>query len=138
MILLDAYALVALMAEEPATEKVRELLSEEGAAITTANLAEAAYILERKHDFAVERFRTRLAAVPAKVLRVVPLDERQTWRAAQLRVAHYHRTKCPLSLADCVLLASVGPDDRLATADPHVLAAADREGLATVPLPGRG
>lgn len=135
MILFDAYALVALFAPEPATDQVRGLLARGDVAITSLNLAEAAYVLEREYGIKGEQLRPRLAAVPPRTLRVAPLEERGAWRAAQLRREHYHRTKCPLSLADCVLLASVGPDDRLATADPHVLSVADREDVATVPLP---
>ncbi len=68
----------------------------------------------------------------------VPLDVDIARRAAGLRARHYHRSRCRISLADAILLASVGPGDRVATADPDVLAVAKREGMAAVELPGQG
>jgi len=59
-------------------------------------------------------------------------------RAAALRAKHYHRTSRPISLADAVLVASVGRGDRLATADPHVLAVASDEEINALALPGQG
>jgi hypothetical protein len=56
-------------------------------------------------------------------------------RAAEIRAQHYHRSKRPISLADAILIASAGPDDRIATADPDVLAVAGAEGLGVVRLP---
>lgn len=44
----------------------------------------------------------------------------------------------PISLADAILLATARSGDRLATADPDVLAVAAAEGLGTVELPGQG
>jgi len=49
------------------------------------------------------------------------VEAHQAWRAAELRAQHYHRTKRPLSLGDCLLLASVAEGERVATSDPHVL-----------------
>jgi hypothetical protein len=44
----------------------------------------------------------------------------------------------PISLADAVLIASAGPGDRIATADPHVLAVAREEKLDLLVLPEQG
>ncbi len=56
-------------------------------------------------------------------------------RAAELRVKHYHRTRCPLSLGDCLLLAMTADQDQLATADPHVLNVAREEQIEAIALP---
>lgn len=68
-------------------------------------------------------------------LRVRPLERQHAWRAAEIRIEHYHRTKRPLSLGDCVLLASTADGERLATADRHVLDAAQAEGIDWIALP---
>jgi hypothetical protein len=41
------------------------------------------------------------------------------------------------TLADAVLLASAGEGDRIATANPHVLAVAEAEKLGSIALPSR-
>ena len=53
-----------------------------------------------------------------------------SWQAASAALE-----SCELSLADCFLLAAVGPGDRLATSDRAVLRVADVEGLDAVPIP---
>jgi rRNA-processing protein FCF1 len=66
---------------------------------------------------------------------VHPVDESVAWRGALLRARHYHRSTSALSLADCVLVASAGPDDSIATADPAVATAARAEGIDVIALP---
>jgi hypothetical protein len=68
----------------------------------------------------------------------VPLDLVRARRAAAIRARHYHRTARPLSLADAILVASAGPGDHIATADPDVLAVAEAEAIATIVLPSQG
>ena len=71
------------------------------------------------------RFRYHQEAIEglfAGSLSVVHLDEHLARRAGELRVEHYHRSRSPLSLADVILIASAKPADRIATADPDVLA----------------
>lgn len=65
----------------------------------------------------------------------MPLDASDAWRAADIRMRYYDRRTNPLSLADCLLLASVEPTDELATADPAIAAVARAEGTRLVPLP---
>lgn len=138
MILLDAYALIALLAAEPRTaEIVRDVLRREPAAIATVNLLEAIYVLRRERAIAPEGARAKVAALGDRLV-PIPLSEQAAWRAAEIRIAHYHRTKRPLSLADCALLASAAPADTIATSDSHVLAVADLEGIQTLALPERG
>jgi len=50
---------------------------------------------------------------------------------------HYHRTSCPVSLADCVAAeVARSRDQSLGTADPHLLDVCHREGIAMDVLPG--
>lgn len=67
-------------------------------------------------------------------LRVQATEHTHAWQAAELRVKHYHRTRRPLSLGDCLLLAMATGEDRVATADPHVLATAQEEQIKWIAL----
>jgi uncharacterized protein with PIN domain len=135
VILLDAYALTALLADEPAAGEVSELLSEGDVAMAAANVAEAADRLARVHQIAVTRTRSAVDTLQQSIdLRLRAVEPAHGWRAAELRARHYDRTKRPLSLGDYLLLAATGEDDRLATADPHLLATASEEGIGWIAL----
>jgi len=137
MILLDAYALVAFLAGNATGEHVRALLRE-GAGVTTANLAEAYEVSERRFGVAIARSGEILEPLFDQALRTIPLDRVMAQRAAEMRAKHYHRAKRPISLADAILIASAATDDAIATADPDVLAIAELEGIQTIELPGEG
>jgi uncharacterized protein with PIN domain len=136
MIVLDAYALTALLAAEPAADEVAALISTEPTVVPSANLAEAADTLMRIHGIDVGRTRVAVESLQQSAdLRVRDVGEASAWRAASLRGAHYHRTRRPLSLGDCLLLASTGAEERLATSDPHVLDVAEAEQISWLALP---
>jgi PIN domain nuclease of toxin-antitoxin system len=134
-ILLDASALIALLGNEPAAEEVRALLSDDAAAMTTVNLAEAVDRLHRRYGLSGARTRPVIEGLVDEALPLVALGPREAWRAAEIRSTHYHRTRCPLSLADAVLIASAGNDGRVASSDRHVLHVAVSEGVAVTALP---
>lgn len=136
MILLDAYAVTALLADEAAADEVGKLLTSGGTVVAAANLAEAADRLARVHEIAVPRTRAPVEALVSSIdLHIRAVEPTHAWRAAELRVKHYHRTRRPLSLGDCLLLAMTGEEDQLATADPDVLATANDEQIQWVALP---
>lgn len=136
--LLDAYALVAFLVGGPASAQVRALLREGDSAVATANLAEALDVAQRLYGIPVERTLEVLEPLLDGPLGWVPLDRVRAQRAATIRATYYHRAQRPISLADAILLASAGPGDRVATADPDVLAVAGVEGIETIALPGQG
>ncbi len=140
MTLLDAYALVAFLIGGPAAPRVRGGLLREGdAVVATANLAEVLDVSQRIHGLPIHRSMEIVEPLFAGTLGVVALDLSTARRAADIRVRHYHRARSTdLSLADAVLLASAGPGDRIATADPDVLAVAAQVGIATVVLASQG
>jgi predicted nucleic acid-binding protein len=107
------------------------------AAVATANLAEALDVSQRVYGLAIERAMAVLDPLFGRPLVTLPLDLEVARRAAEVRSAHYHRSSRPISLADAILLASAGANDRIATADPDVLAVARAEGLSTLRLPGQ-
>lgn len=138
MTLLDAYALIAFLVGGPAAAQVRAILREGDAAVATANLAETLDVAARRHGLAVSDAMEIIDPLLDGPLTAIPLDAGLAQRAAEIRANHYHRSKRPISLADAVLIASARPGDRLATADPDVLAVAKVEGLTSIALPEQG
>jgi PIN domain nuclease of toxin-antitoxin system len=132
--LIDASALIALLGAEPAAGEVQEMLRS-GAAMTTLNLAETIDRLKRRYDLEIERTRPLIEGLLAKSLTLLPLELAQAWRAGEIRAAHYHRSRCPISLADAVLVASAPAGGCIASSDGPLLSVAASEGIATVSLP---
>jgi PIN domain nuclease of toxin-antitoxin system len=135
VIVLDSYAVLALLKGEAAAGEVRELLvDEEEAVLTTLGIAEVLDHLVRlagadEDDAVLDLAQLELASPP-------PLDVDVAVRAGLLRARHYHRKSRPVSLADCVAAATAHLAGRpLATADPHLLDMCRDEGIAVIPLP---
>lgn len=138
MTLLDAYAIIAFLVGGPAAPHVRMLLREGNTGVATANVAEALDVSQRVHRLPIARAFEVLEPLLGRAIVPVPLDLPTARRAAEIRAGHYHRSMRPISLADAILVASVRSNDRVATADPDVLAVARAEGLETIALPGQG
>jgi PIN domain nuclease of toxin-antitoxin system len=128
-VLLDAFALIALLVEEPAADEVEAILRRGEAAMPAINLAEALDVLQRVHGVTRERLDTITAPLLKESIALVPVDEQMARNAADVRARRYHRTQAPISLADCVLLAAAKESDVLATADAPLIAVAGREGV---------
>lgn len=136
MTLLDANALIAVIRAEPAMERVLAILREGAAAITTADLAEVYDSVARRAGYPHDRIADVIEPLLEGPLSPVSVDVALARRAAEVRSAHYHRSRRPLSLADCVLLAAAsGPKDKIATSDSDVLAVAAKLGIETIELP---
>lgn len=129
-VLLDAFALIALLTDEPAAETVEVLLRRGDAAMTVVNLAEALDVLRRIEKIPADRLEALTAPLLSKYVELRPIDEPIARRAADIRARRYHRSRAPLSLADCILLAAVERSDALATADEPLLRAARSEGVS--------
>ncbi len=134
-VLLDAFALIALLAGEPAADRVEALLRSDQAAITAVNLAEALDVLQRVQGIASERLEEVTTPLVGERMKLIPIDERIARDAADIRARRYHRTRAPLSLADCILLAATGESDALATADGPLIRAAEAENIQVRKLP---
>jgi predicted nucleic acid-binding protein len=136
---LDAYGLVALVADEAAAPEVEALLRGEACQVVAINLAEAIDVAARQHGYPLDEIRKALEPlVLGGQLTVAVSHEREAWLAAEIRVSEYHRSKRPLSMADCVLLAhGLSTKDAIATSDPHVAAVARSSGLTVVALPDK-
>lgn len=133
-VVLDAYAVLALLKGEPAAGQVRDLVESGDGQLTCVGIAEVVDHLIRvvgvsEEEAALDLAQLGLADAP-------PLGSDAALRAGMLRARHYHRRSCPVSLADCVV-AGVGQAQAtpVATADPHLLDVCTREGIAVVALP---
>ena len=133
-VLLDAFALIALLADEPAAEKVESLIRRGDTVITAVNLAEALDVLQRVERIPRKRLEEFMFPLVGEQIRLQPVDELVARDAADIRSRRYHRTRAPLSLADCILLGATRQGDSLATADRPLLRAAEAEGIDVVPL----
>ena len=135
MIILDAYAVLALLQSEPAGPQVRELmLGDEESALTLLGIAEVLDRLVRRAGIDEEQawldlVQLGLAASPA-------LDPQLAARAGLLRARHYDRRTRAISLADCVAAETARRlDASLATADLPLLDTCEAEGIAVIALP---
>ena len=131
--ILDAYALIAFLVDEPAAPEVERLLRSR-AAITSVNFAEVLDRLVRGHGLPEDAVHATLTPLLDERLERIDVDFPLAVGAARLRAEHYHRSQRPLSLADCVCLAAAGPGDAVATADGSMLDTATAAGIKTVQL----
>ena len=135
MIVLDAYAALALLKGEPAAGPVRQLLDgDDAASLTMLGAAEVldhlVRILGASDEEAVLDLAQLGLAEPA------PLDAPVAIAAGLLRARHYHRRDRAVSLADCVAAESARSSGvPLATADPHLLDLCADEGIDLLALP---
>jgi PIN domain nuclease of toxin-antitoxin system len=132
--LLDAYALVAFLADEPAAEEVETLIRGGDTAVLVVNLAEALDVTQRVHGVSEAELRRALEPLLGDLVTVAIQRDDAAWGAAELRAKYYDRRSCPLSLADCLLLASAD-GNVVATADPALATVLRAEGRTVVALP---
>jgi hypothetical protein len=136
VILLDAAPLVAFFIGAPGGAETHSLITgKEPVAVTVVNLAEVFDVLDRWYGVTEGELRATLDPLMGDPISLVAPTPEAARRAGALRARHYRKRTCELSLADCFLLAAVGPGDRLATSDRAVLRVADLEGLDAVPIP---
>lgn len=138
MTLLDAHALIAFLLDEAAAEAVEAHLRsrDDGARMSAVNLAEVLDRLIRVAGQQEQKVAERVEWLVSGGLEVVPADDRIGRLAGLLRARHYHHREAPVSLADCVTLATaISLQQRLATADPALAIVARRTGVDLVPLP---
>ena len=139
MIVLDSYAVLALLRDEPAAAEVQDLIeSGDAVALTALGVAETLDRLVRLGGADPEE--AALDVAQLGLGEPIAVDGDLAMRAGLLRARHYRRTSRAVSLADCVAAAAAA-DLRwsLATADPHLLDMCDAERVAVIALPdGRG
>lgn len=134
MILLDANALLALLRGQPAKVEVADLLRSGDCATPAPCLAEIVDRLIRRWGASPDQVAERLGALVDESVAVLGVNSTIAWRAGELRAAHYYRKTSALSLADCILLATATPNDKIATSDHAVAKTAGRLGIRFIPL----
>lgn len=135
---LDAQAIVALLVGEPAAADVEAILRDQGdrSLISAANLAEVIDVLVRLKGRTLEEVTEKIDWLMAAGLAVVPVDEEIGRVAGRLHAALYDRTKRPLSLADCLALATaITLADAVATSDRPLAEAARTQECRVISLP---
>ena len=138
MSVLDAQAVVALLLGEPAAEEVAALLSEPGGrvSISAVNLAEVVDVLVRVIGRTFEDVAEKLDWLEAGGLDLAEVDAGIGRLAGRCHARYYHRRDSPLSMADCVALATaLQLGEPLVTADAPLAAAAALEGCVVIALP---
>lgn len=138
-VLLDAYAVIAAVAGEPAEQVVEQELRRPGAdvCISTVNYAEVIDQLVRVARIDIGAVEGALQLLRTAGMRVVPVTADHGYASGVLRARHYRRGVAELSLADCfALTVAASLDAQLATADPALLTAAAKEGVRVITLPG--
>jgi predicted nucleic acid-binding protein len=135
VIVLDSYAVLALLKGEPAAAEVQWLVEDdEDALLTPLGVAEVLDHLVRlakaeEEEAVLDLAQLRLATPTA-------VESELAARAGLLRARHYHRKSRAVSLADCVAAETARPlGRRLASADPHLLDLCHDERIAVIPLP---
>jgi predicted nucleic acid-binding protein len=135
VIVLDSYAVLALLKGEPAAIQVQHLVEdEEDVFLTSLGVAEVLDHLVRLADAEEDEAVLDLAQLGLMTPAAVEADLGA--RAGLLRARHYHRKNRAVSLADCVAAeTSRQLDCRLASADPHLLDMCCDERIDVIALP---
>jgi len=132
---LDAYAVIAYLRGEPAASEVRPLVDANATVLTAIGVAEVLDHLIR--IVGVDEEDATLDLAQLGLIDGIVVDSSMGASAGRLRARRYHRTRCPVSMADCIA-AEVARSrmEALATSDPHLLDLCHAEGIGTVVLPG--
>lgn len=133
--ILDAYAVLAFLRNEAAASEVETLISAGGTALTAVGLAEVLDSLIRISGADEED--ASLDVAQLSLDDPVPIDEKLAASAGRLRARRYHRTRCAVSLADCLTVEAARAQHRsLATSDPALLDVCHEEGVVVIVLTG--
>lgn len=131
MTVLDAFAVLAFLRDEPAAGAVADLLRRP-TTLSAVNATEVVDQLVRVFGRDPDDVQADLALLEHSGLHLAPVSAEIGILAGRLRARHYHRDRMAVSLADCVAAATALSAARsLATADP-ALAALMRTEAGTV------
>src|SRR5215216_7022179 len=114
---LDSYALLAYLQDEPVAPRVEKLLEDAGKGkcrllFSMINLGELLYITERQAGIA--KAQDTLALIRQLPIEIIPADEQIIFAAAHIKANHQ------LSYADCFVVAVATQDQAtILTGDPE-------------------
>jgi predicted nucleic acid-binding protein len=138
MAVFDASPLVAVLLGEPGGLVSGRMLADSSAehAICALNAAEVLDRVSRESEERAGEVASAMQLWFDAGVHVVPLDWELAQRTAELRSLHYHRTRAPVSLADCSAIAlSQRMTAELVTSDATQARIARAEGVAVLPVP---
>lgn len=128
MTVLDAYAVLAYLRAEPCAAEVAALLRAP-TVLTAANAAEVLDQLVRVYRQDPDDVHADLALLASAGMTMTAVTADHGLAAGRLRARHYHRERCPVSLADCLAAtAALDGGIPLVTADPVLAAVVRAEG----------
>ena len=131
---LDSSALLVLLLNEPARDAV-EVLIHSRPLISAVNLVEVIDRLVRGEGIDAEDANDAVDLLIVAGLEVQPFWLPDARNAAAIRARFYHRSKAPLSLADCVCIATaLRQHADLATTDGALARAAREVGVSVTEL----
>ncbi len=132
----DAAPLAAVLLGETGGLASGRMLADPGHAICAVNAAEVVDTVSRARDQPARRVASAIQLWIEAGLRIVPLEWSRAVRAAELRSMHYHRTRCPVSLADCGAIALAEQlEVELVTSDAPMIRVARRLGIEVIAVP---
>lgn len=114
---LDSFALLAYLQDEPAASRIEKLLDEAGKAkrrllLSIINLGEILYITERRGGLV--KAQDALALIQQLPVEIVPVDEQAVFAAAHIKANH------TISYADSfVVVVGIQENAVVITADPE-------------------
>ena len=134
MTVLDAFAVLALLKDEPSAADVEQLLRDDAdAALTALGVAEVLDHLVRL--VGVDEDDAALDIAQLGLAEPFVIDAALAARAGLLRARHYHRRDRAISLADCIAAEVARLHGfALATSDPHLLDTCAAEGISIIAL----
>jgi predicted nucleic acid-binding protein len=138
MSVLDSQALIAGLRAEPAMVRVAGLLrADQGPPLmSTLSVGEVMDVLVRAGAARSEQVAETIASLVEAGLTIVPVDGEIGRLGGLLRARHWDRDRRPVSLADCIVLATgMVHGEAVATSDRSLIAAARAEGHPVIPLP---
>jgi predicted nucleic acid-binding protein len=138
MAIFDTAPLVAVLLGEAGALATGRILidTDDGHAVCALNAAEVVDRVSRGSGAPAENVAAGMELWFESAVRCVPLDWDRACRAAELRARHYHRTRSPVTLADCGAIAlaeQLGME--LVTSDAPMVRVARAEGIAVIPVP---
>ena len=118
--MLDAYAVIAFLRDEPAAGEVAALMRSDDLSLTAVGLGEVVDHLIRLAG--VDEDDVFLDLAELGLHDALPIGAQAGAEAGRLRARYYHRTRCAVSMADCIA-AAIAHDRAvpLATSDLHLL-----------------
>ena len=134
MTVLDTYAVIAYLKAEPAAAQVKAILKQDDADLTAIGVAEVLDHLIRV--VGADEEDATLDVAQLGLLDGIPVTPDLGAAAGRLRARHYHRKRCPVSMADCIAAETArSKHEQLATSDPHLLEVCHAENIRHLVLP---